>query len=53
MAFLYKEGTYCFIFGKLKETKERIYVNILTLDHLGCTTEDIERTDDLLDENKD
>ena len=51
--FLYKEGTYCFIFGKLKETKERIYVNILTLDHLGCTTEDIERTDDLLDENKD
>lgn len=45
--FLYKEDTYCFVFGKLKETKERIYVNILTLDHLACTTEDIERLDDL------
>ncbi len=48
--FLNKDDTYCFVFGKLKETKERIYVNILTLDHLGCTTEDIERIDDLADE---
>ena len=45
--FLYKENTYCFAFGKLKETKDRIYINILTLDHLACTTEDIERLDDL------
>lgn len=51
--FLHKEGTYCFAFGQLRGTKGRIYVNILSLDHLGCTTEDIERTDDLLDENKD
>lgn len=45
--FLYKENIYCFAFGKLKETKDRIYINILTLDHLACTTEDIERLDDL------
>lgn len=45
--FLYKDNTYCFAFGKLKETKDRIYINILTLDHLACTTEDIERLDDL------
>ena len=52
-SFLHKEGIYCFVFGNLRGTKDRIYVNILSLDHLGCTTEDIERTDDLLDENKD
>lgn len=45
--FIYKENIYCFTFGKLKETKDRIYINILTLDHLACTTEDIERLDDL------
>lgn len=45
--FIYKENIYCFAFGKLKETKDRIYINILTLDHLACTTEDIERLDDL------
>ena len=32
---------------KLKETKDRIYINVLTLDHLACTSEDIERLDDL------
>lgn len=45
--FLGKKNTYCFALGKLKETKDRIYVNILTLDHLACTTEDIERLDNL------
>ena len=32
---------------KLKETKDRIYINVLTLDYLACTSEDIERLDDL------
>ena len=45
--FLYKDNTYCFAFGKLKETKDRIYINVLTLDHLAYTSEDIERLDDL------
>lgn len=45
--FLYKDNIYCFAFGNLKETKDRIYINILTLDHLACTMEDIERLDDL------
>lgn len=44
---LYRSNIYCFAFGKIKETKDRIYINILTLDHLSCTIENVERVDDL------
>lgn len=38
--FLYKDNTYCFAFGKLKETKDRIYINILTLNNVSLNVRD-------------
>lgn len=45
--FLYKEDVYCFLFGKIKQTSDIIFINIESLDHLACTFKKIDNVDDL------
>ena len=42
-----KGEVYCFVFGAIKETTNRIFINVFSLDHIAFTDEDVKYLEDI------
>lgn len=48
--FLEEKDVYCFLYGTLNESQKCIFVNIDSLDHFACTTDDVDDVEDIKEE---